>query len=127
LGAVNFSMEILMNRSAFLSAALALLFFPIVTATSSSAVGEGENCGGPAGIACDAGLFCEHPPGMCGVLDGSGVCEKKPKACTDHHDPVCACPEGDAKPKEYSNDCYRKMDGAQLDYASACGDKPVEE
>lgn len=108
-----------MKRVLYYGATLALVSLSLSIATPASAAKEGQTCGTIADIKCDEGLFCEHPPGNCGTMDSDGVCEKKPEACTAQDDPVCAC---DAK--QYSNDCTRRMDGAQLDYKGPCKKKP---
>jgi hypothetical protein len=82
----------------------------------ASAAGAGEQCDGIAGIPCDAGLWCEHPAGECGIIDGAGTCvEETGPICTEQYMPVCAC--GGV---QYSNDCRRKAAKAQLDYVGEC-------
>jgi hypothetical protein len=124
-------MEIIMKRALLLSAALALLAFPITTTLSfaKDAAKEGEMCDGIAAIQCDKGMFCEHPAGECGIgADRSGKCEKKPGACTEEGPdkkqfaPVCACGG-----KNFPSDCERKAAGAQKDHDGPCKpDKPAE-
>ena len=56
------------------------------------AAGPGETCDGIAAIACDPGLWCEHPEGQCNVADGSGTCVKEPGiVCAKNYLPVCGC------------------------------------
>ena len=50
-------------------------------------------CGGPEGIACNDGEFCELPPG-CNAL-AAGTCEEIPEVCTDELNPVCGCDGND--------------------------------
>jgi hypothetical protein len=120
-------MEIIMKRALLLSAALALLAFPITTISlAKDAAKEGGMCDGIIGIPCEKGLFCEHPAGECGGADRSGKCEKKPEICPKNADPkdfapVCACggkeyPDG----RQYPNDCERKAAGAQKDHDGPC-------
>jgi hypothetical protein len=106
-------------RAIFLPALFAgLLILPM---TASFAATEGETCDGIAAIQCETGLWCEHPAGECGVMDGAGTCVKEtPPNCKEMHDPVCACPVGGKDSVEYANDCLRKVAKAQLDHAGAC-------
>ena len=45
------------------------------------AVGEGQTCGGIAGIACDAGLWCDTRPGFCRGADIQGTCVRVRSWC----------------------------------------------
>ncbi len=100
-------------RAIFLPALFAgLLILPM---TASFAATEGETCDGIAAIQCETGLWCEHPAGECGVMDGAGTCVKETEVCQEPVIPVCACGG-----KEFTNDCERKRAKQQLDYASAC-------
>jgi hypothetical protein len=76
-------------------------------------------CGGPEGIACNDGEFCELPPG-CNAL-AAGTCEEIPEVCTDEVDPVCGC-DGNT----YSNDCGRRAAGVPLGQPGECGAPPVQ-
>jgi hypothetical protein len=110
-------MEIIMKRALLLSAALALLAFPLTTSSlAKDAAKAGEMCGGIAGVACDKGLFCEYLAGKCGVPDLAGKCEKTPDICKKDFKPVCGC---DHKLK-FDNDCERKAAGAQKDHDGPC-------
>lgn len=75
----------------------------------------GKVCGGIAGKPCPEGQFCELPAGECRGRDLQGLCVPKPEICTTEYDPVCGCDE-----VTYSNDCFRRMAGAQKDHDGPC-------
>ncbi len=83
--------------------------------STAGAVGVGETCGGVAGIACDAGLWCFVRAGRCGVMDASGTCIRLPEVYNKAFIPVCGC-DG----KTYGNDCERQQAKAQKNYNGAC-------
>jgi hypothetical protein len=64
----------------------------------------GKKCGTIAGIACDAGLWCEFPTGSCHVADAQGTCVPVAHVCALIFRPVCGC-----NGKTYGNDCMRRM------------------
>lgn len=104
--------------AASLIGAVALL---LLASAGASAVGPGKTCDGIAAIKCDAGLFCEHPAGRCGVIDGTGKCVKVPQVCTMSKlkklivRPVCGC-----NGKTYGNDCERQMAMVSKNHNGKC-------
>ena len=78
--------------------------------------GEGDQCGGIAGLPCQPGHFCEQPPATCRVADGFGVCRVTPRVCLAIFKPVCGC-DG----MTYSNDCARQRAGISKASDGPCG------
>lgn len=72
-------------------------------------------CGGPDGIACPAGEFCDLGTGNCGLADALGTCRPRPPACGRQYDPVCGC-DG----RTYENPCEAARAGVTVDHAGAC-------
>lgn len=72
-------------------------------------------CGGPEGIPCADGTYCEFPEGTCGGVDLTGVCRPIPGPCPENFDPVCGC-DG----VTYSNDCERSRAGVSLQRRGPC-------
>jgi hypothetical protein len=83
-----------------------LLAASAVAARQAYAVALGQACGGAGGAACDRGLWCEPPTGMCAAT--AGICVAIPRLCfarkkSKSFQPVCGC-----NSKTYSSDCFRR-------------------
>ncbi|MFT3923295.1 MAG: Kazal-type serine protease inhibitor family protein [Myxococcales bacterium] len=76
----------------------------------------GALCGGLQGKGCGAGEYCSFPAdAQCGAADQTGVCAKKPQACTLQYDPVCGCDD-----KPYGNACAAASAGVSVAYKGEC-------
>lgn len=85
---------------------LMLLAASILLQTPAHAVPLGQPCGISESAACDKGLWCEPPAGMCSAT--VGVCVAVPRFCIARKNskgfqPVCGCNR-----KTYSSDCFRR-------------------
>ena len=71
----------------------------------------GLECGGPSGLACGEGLFCDAL--TCG---GFGRCQPAPTVCGRVYDPVCGC-DG----RDYSSPCDAHQRGVVIASRGECG------
>ncbi len=91
------------SRGIVMALAFAVL---IVNIGAAAAVGVGGRCGPIRNGACDSGLFCDHKPGTCKLIGGTGKCVQIPAVCPEAKPnivlPVCGC-----NGTTYGNDCER--------------------
>jgi hypothetical protein len=77
---------------------------------------EAQVCGGLLGRGCAAGEFCSFPPdAQCGAADATGLCARRPEACTFQFDPVCGC-DG----QTYGNACSAASAGVSVAADGEC-------
>ena len=78
--------------------------------------GDGSDCGGLLGRACDDGEFCNYPvDAICGAADATGTCQTMPDACDAVYDPVCGCDD-----MTYGNDCEAHAAGVSVASYGEC-------
>src|SRR5262249_17062374 len=96
-------------------------------ACSGTDTGSGEDdikskkkCGGPAGLTCSNGYYCDYSNGSCGAGDQMGSCKKiiLTLTCSAQEDPVCGC-DGET----YYNKCDAARSGASVSHAGECAGK----
>jgi hypothetical protein len=101
-------------RNTCLAAAEGLSIFAY-QACSNLVQGQGEVCGGPSGISCGGGLFCNYPDGSCGAGDTFGLCTQIVFECPLDPVPVCGC-DG----QTYQNACLAAAAGVSGAYLGVC-------
>jgi hypothetical protein len=99
--------------------ALILLATSSLSAHRAHAGQLGQSCGGPGGVTCDKGLWCEPAAGMCAST--AGVCVAIPRLCfarkrSKDYRPVCGC-----NSKTYSSDCFRRAYKVAKSHEGKCG------
>jgi hypothetical protein len=76
----------------------------------------GRVCGGIAGLACEAGEYCNYPTGaLCGAADATGTCAAIPDACDLNYQPVCGCDD-----VTYGNACAAALEGVSVASEGEC-------
>jgi hypothetical protein len=110
--------EDMMLKSVGIGVALTLALL-VGRVDTAGAVGVGKTCGGIAGIACDAGLFCDHKPHECRIIDAAGKCVQIPFVCPLTQSSVglqvCGC-----NGTTYWDDCERVKAMAQKNHNGPC-------
>ncbi|HEU4405647.1 MAG TPA: Kazal-type serine protease inhibitor family protein [Polyangiaceae bacterium] len=69
-------------------------------------------CGGPLGLECGEGEFCQRPPGSCGAAGIEGVCRPQPASCDAPDEPVCGCDD-----HSYAKNCAAMLAGVEVEHA----------
>lgn len=77
--------------------------------------GEGDACGGIAGIVCGPGLYCDYPGDTCGDNDALGTCTAAPASCSIVVNSVCGC-DG----MTYQNACFAAQAGTDVRHTGPC-------
>jgi hypothetical protein len=99
--------------------------FGLFGSGKAGAAGEGEMCGGIAGIPCKEGLWCDPELGQCGGADIAGVCVVVGDIClknTKDFRPVCGCDD-----HTYGNDCERRAAKVAKASDGACDPEKCKE
>ncbi len=92
----------------------AVAFFLIGFGSANAEIGK--MCGGFMGTNCGDSEWCAYSAdNVCGISDGTGVCQARPEACIQVFMPVCGC-DGTT----YSNACVAHHNGSSIAYAGTC-------
>jgi len=91
---------------------------PLIRRLDGTPSGVAEPCGGCAAGVCEAGSYCEPPPGSCHETPEVGACTQIPEACPQVVEPVCGC-DG----VTYDNDCTRRQHRTGLLHPGPCQDQ----
>ena len=92
---------------------------PVPPPTTSK---EGKNCGYPSD--CDSTTWCDiggvgsATAAECRGPGTTGVCRRKPTACSDEYRPVCGC-----NGTTWRSECDAKVSGHSVAYRGKCGQR----
>lgn len=69
---------------------------------------------------CSAAELCYKPDGQCN--DDNGRCRQRPELCPQNYKPVCGC-----NGVTYSNSCFARMAGVNVQHDGKCGEASAEQ